>query len=70
MPFFAHSARDASGKLDLDRFQPLATHLRGVAAGAEERARRALPGRADLAAAARLAGLLHDLGKYRPEFQL
>ena len=70
MPFFAHSARDASGKLDLGLFQPLAHHLRGVARGAERRASFALPDRLDIANAAHLAGLLHDLGKYRPEFQL
>ncbi|MGA4578239.1 CRISPR-associated endonuclease Cas3'' [Limisphaera sp. VF-2] len=46
------------------RWQPLADHLRNVAALAR---RFAEP--LGLAAEAELAGLLHDLGKYRPEFQ-
>ena len=70
MPYFAHSACDNTGALDLNSFQLLAQHLRAVAAGAELRAARARPGQAEFATAARLAGLLHDLGKYRPEFQL
>jgi CRISPR-associated endonuclease/helicase Cas3 len=70
MTFFAHSANDPTGNPDLRLFQLLATHLRNVADGAECRARRALPDREDFAAIAHLTGLLHDLGKYRPEFQL
>ena len=70
MPFFAHSGRDAAGQLDLGLFQFLAQHLRGVADGAERRANLALPHLSDLATTARLAGLFHDLGKYRTEFQL
>ncbi len=70
MSFFAHSARDPTGALDLRAFQPLAQHLRAVADGAERRAALAHLGWVDLATTTRLAGLLHDLGKYRPEFQL
>ena len=56
--YYAHSGRNAIHRND---FQPLAAHLRGVAAGA---AGVSLPG---LAAAA--ADWRHDLGKYRPAFQ-
>ncbi|MBP3956881.1 CRISPR-associated helicase Cas3' [Gemmata sp. G18] len=70
MLYFAHSARDDTGALDLESFQFLAQHLHAVAEGAARRATLARPERTDFAAAARLAGLLHDLGKYRPEFQL
>ena len=67
MKFYAHSARDSSRKLDRELFQPLAEHLRAVAAEAAVLAVATnLPG---LGAHARAAGLLHDLGKYRPEFQ-
>ncbi|MBA4067497.1 MAG: CRISPR-associated endonuclease Cas3'' [Isosphaera sp.] len=64
MKFYAHSGNDTTGYTN---FQPLAEHLLGVA---DEAARRAaavgLPG---LSALVRAAGLLHDLGKYRREFQ-
>src|SRR5262249_21382347 len=61
--------------------QPLANHLREVARLAEELAREAWPNLAGdgeqlrrekeaFQLAARWAGFLHDLGKYRREFQL
>jgi CRISPR-associated endonuclease/helicase Cas3 len=65
--YYAHTAEDPDGNPlpeSSGKWQPLATHLRNVADLA-----------ADFAAPfgaseeARLAGLLHDLGKYRDEFQ-
>ena len=66
---FAHSSQHDSWVLrkSTEHFQPLLDHLRGVAEGAEDRAR--LTRVAGLAELARAAGWLHDLGKYRPEFQ-
>ncbi|WP_127076844.1 CRISPR-associated endonuclease Cas3'' [Rhodomicrobium lacus] len=58
--YFAHSSKD-DGKGD---WQPLAEHLSEVAALA---AQFGAPWRGDRAA--RVAGLLHDLGKYHPDFQ-
>ena len=58
--YFAHSSNDAS-KGD---WQPLAQHLSEVA---ELAALFAEP--CGYERAARLAGLLHDLGKYNPHFQ-
>lgn len=66
MRAYAHTARRADGspEPDTSRWQPLAVHLRNVATLAR---RFAAPlGFAD---EAELAGLLHDLGKYRAEFQ-
>ncbi|MBJ7545126.1 CRISPR-associated endonuclease Cas3'' [Rhodomicrobium udaipurense] len=58
--YFAHSSKDG-GKVD---WQPLAEHLSEVAALA---AQLGAPWGGDRAA--RIAGLLHDLGKYHPDFQ-
>ncbi|QDU21268.1 CRISPR-associated helicase Cas3' [Urbifossiella limnaea] len=67
MTFYAHSARDTAGRPAPALFQLLAEHLRSVAAAARARAvATRMPG---LAAHAAAAGLLHDLGKYRPGFQ-
>ena len=67
MTYYAHTAEDAEGKRLPDssgKWQPLADHLKNVANLA---AQFAAPFGAN--AEARLAGLLHDLGKYRAEFQ-
>lgn len=66
MPYYAHSLKNDP---DRSRWQPLAEHLIAVARLAEQFARDARPGDNDFACAAWLAGLLHDLGKYRDEFQ-
>jgi CRISPR-associated endonuclease/helicase Cas3 len=63
--FFAHSGK-CDNKGD---WQLLAIHLRAVASGARQRAQDAYPNAASLHSAAYIAGLLHDLGKYRDEFQ-
>ncbi|HLP10210.1 MAG TPA: CRISPR-associated helicase Cas3' [Opitutaceae bacterium] len=66
MTYYAHTADDTAWKPDRDqsRWQLLADHLRNVA---ELAAVFAAPfGAAD---EARLAGLLHDLGKYQDAFQ-
>jgi CRISPR-associated endonuclease/helicase Cas3 len=65
-PYYAHSG-DPS---DFSTWQRLNQHLVAVAALAEEKAKTASPSNESFAAAARTAGLLHDLGKYRSEFQL
>ncbi len=49
--------------------QPLREHLGQVSLLAEELAKAACPVDDTFAAIARIAGLLHDLGKYRKEFQ-
>lgn len=66
MIYYAHTANGPDGRPDPDqsRWQKLADHLRRVAALAKQ---FAVP--LGLAAEAELAGLLHDLGKYRDEFQ-
>jgi len=65
MNFYAHTAElPDGGHADERHWQPLCTHLRNVAALA---ATFAAP--FGLENEARLAGLLHDLGKYRDEFQ-
>lgn len=67
MAWFAHSAEDEHGRPlpeQSGRWQPLAVHLRNVAALA-----RHFADPLGLAAEAELAGLLHDLGKYAYRFQ-
>lgn len=68
MNYFAHTSPDTSAKPP-EGWQLLAEHLRGVAARAFEHARQAMPSDPALAEAAQAAGLWHDVGKYRPEFQ-
>ncbi len=58
--YYAHSTKDVSR----ENWQPLPEHLIDAANLAEKLGRRM-----GLAKAARLAGLLHDLGKYTPKFQ-
>src|SRR5216683_1424571 len=58
--FFAHSTA-AQDKRD---WEPLRDHLQAVADGAAQRAQKFGAG-----PVAHIAGLLHDLGKYRDEFQ-
>ena len=64
MQYYAHTFGE-----DESRWQPLREHLRNVAELAKKFAREARPGDTSFAEAAYAAGLLHDLGKYRPEFQ-
>src|SRR4051812_29264840 len=63
--FYAHTGILA----DLGDGDPLREHLRKVAHLAMAFAEKAVPSFPLLAKSAELAGLLHDLGKYRPEFQ-
>lgn len=65
--YFAHTAEEPGGRPLPEcsgKWQPLATHLRNVAHLARQFAEPL-----GLANEAELAGLLHDLGKYRDEFQ-
>ena len=63
--YYAHTAETKTGELQgQEHWQPLCEHLRNVADKARELAEPL-----GLAAAAELAGLLHDLGKYRSPFQ-
>ena len=60
MAYYAHSV---AGRPEAE-WEPLARHLTEVAGGAERRGRRF-----GAEALAELAGLVHDLGKYSPDFQ-
>jgi len=65
MEYYAHSGKQA----DRSDWQLLKEHLLGVATMARRFAEEARPGDGAFHDAAYMAGLLHDLGKYRPEFQ-
>lgn len=65
MEYYAHSGKQA----DRSDWQLLKEHLLGVAELAKRFAEEARPGDCAFHEAAYVAGLLHDLGKYRPEFQ-
>lgn len=65
MRHFAHTGK----KPDRTDWQRLDAHLRAVADLAKSFAGAACPQSTALIRAAYAAGLLHDLGKYRPEFQ-
>ncbi len=67
MSFFAHT-HDSQPQPG-DKWQLLAEHLNNVAALAARNAVGVSGEDQRLIASARLAGFLHDLGKYRPEFQ-
>lgn len=65
MIFYAHTKNNPDGSTALkSQWQPLAEHLRSVSKLAAKFAKPF-----DLEEEARPAGLLHDLGKYRTEFQ-
>ena len=63
--FYAHSLKDKPQK----EWQTLDAHLTEVADLAEEFAKAVRPSEKSFAELARLTGLLHDIGKYRTEFQ-
>jgi CRISPR-associated endonuclease/helicase Cas3 len=68
MTYYAHS--HPSEPLPGEKWQKLAPHLRGVAERAAKFAAETIREVGmQFIDAARAAGLLHDLGKYRPEFQ-
>jgi CRISPR-associated endonuclease/helicase Cas3 len=66
MTYYAHTAILPDGSPDLDErnWQPLKDHLRNVG-----NLGRRFGEPLRIGAEAELAGLLHDLGKYRDEFQ-
>jgi CRISPR-associated endonuclease/helicase Cas3 len=63
-PYYAHTAEDQKGKNLPENWQLLSDHLNNVSMLAGEFAKPL-----DLEKEAFLAGLIHDLGKYRKEFQ-
>ncbi len=63
--FFAHSV---DGR-PVDEWQPLDEHLKGTAELATKFAKAIRPNDKLFTELARLTGLLHDIGKYRTEFQ-
>ena len=63
--YYAHTGLSTPDK----DWQPLREHLEMVALLARQRVEEARPKVPALSEAAYAAGLLHDLGKYRPEFQ-
>ncbi len=65
MEYYAHT----DGTQNTAGWQPLCEHLKNVAVLARRFAQEARPGDKEFAQAAYAAGLLHDLGKYRVEFQ-
>ena len=70
MKYWAHSDPDDLPVTDpAARWQPLNEHLRHVGAIAEALAKKANPSDPGFHAAAKAAGLLHDLGKYTEAFQ-
>jgi CRISPR-associated endonuclease/helicase Cas3 len=64
--YYAHSFE---GEGPGGKWQLLKEHLQNVAELAAGFAKAARPGDAEFIEAERATGLLHDLGKYRPEFQ-
>ncbi len=67
MSFFAHT-HDSQPQPG-DKWQSLSAHLRNVAELAKQNACGVSKADGTLVNSAWIAGLLHDLGKYRPEFQ-
>jgi CRISPR-associated endonuclease/helicase Cas3 len=67
MPYYAHSS--AKGSPPPDGWQLLSEHLRNVAEGARAMAQEMRLEGTDVGQPLYAAGLLHDLGKYRPGFQ-
>jgi len=63
--YFAHSI---DGR-PTDEWQPLDEHLKGTAELAAKFAKAIRPNEKFFTELARLTGLLHDIGKYRMEFQ-